>query len=324
MSGVYWNATITLSADGADDASGGLFGSPFARTSAHEVYSISTEGLDSKPVKVYARKRSKRPSDPDSSLHSSLNTEPSKLSSRSWVVQERILSPWMVYFYKEELVWSCYSQQRCECRLMAGASSSSTFRRLLVSKGSEYDLVLEWPKLVSQFTTKGLTYAKDRLPAISGLATLMDQHISSRYPAGIWSCDMDYSLLWMSDHDQAKDTLIQRIPVAPYAPLWSWASIVGPIRYIHRHLDQLSNRRSGEDEIKPIFCAVRATTMPATSNAYRPVKHGFVTIEGQLLPIHYDVARQVWRPSPRQWNNWSGFRINDEPGRSAQTTRAEP
>lgn len=329
MSAVYRNATITLSADGADDASGGLFGSPSTRTLAHELYSISTEGLDGEPVMVHARRRSKRPSNPDTSPHSSVRTEPSKLSSRSWVVQERILSPRMVHFHKEELVWSCYGQQRCECRLMSGASSSGIFRRLLTSSKTEWDLIHEWPKLVSQFTTKDLTYAKDRLPAISGLATLMGQHISmitSTYLAGIWSCDMEYSLLWVSDHDRAKDTPIQRMPIETdktYAPSWSWASIIGPVRYIHRHLDQLSNRRSGEDEIDPIFRAVKAAAIPATSNPYGPVKYGFVTIQGQILPVEYDIASSVWRPSSRQWDDWSDFGISDAPGGSTQPARAK-
>jgi len=136
---------------------------------------------------------------------------------------------------------------------MAGISSTGTFRHLLTDTGSGFqaDLVHEWPRLVSQFTTKDLTYAKDRLPAISGLATLMGQHISmttTRYLAGIWSSDMEYSLLWMSDHDNAKNTAIRRIPVddsGTYAPSWFWASVVGPVRYIDRHIDQLSNRRSG-------------------------------------------------------------------------------
>lgn len=323
MSGVYRNATITLSADGADNAPEGLFGSLSSRNSAHEVFSIITEGLDGIPVMVHARKRSKRPSDPDSSPHSSLATEPSKLSSRAWVLQERILSPRMLHFYKEELVWSCYGQQRRECRLMAGALSSGTFRRLIAFQGSEYDFIREWPKLVSQFIIKDFIYAKDRLSAISGLATVMNERISDRYLAGIWFCDMDYSLLWMSDHVQAKDIFIQRVPVKLYAPSWSWAAIVGPVRYIHRHLDQLSNRRSGEDEIKPIFRAVRATIMPTIFNIYGPVMHGFVTIEGQVLPVHYDVAVQAWRSSPRQWNDWSGLSIDDEPGSSIQPVRHE-
>lgn len=322
MSRVYRNATITLSVDRADDASEGLFGNSSTRALAHEVYSISTEGLDGKPVMVHAKKRSKRSSDPDSSPHSSLNTEPGKLSSRAWVVRERILSPRMVHFYKGELVWSCYSQQRCECRLMAGASSSGTFRRLVASEGSKYSLIHEWTNLVSQLTAKDLTDANDRLPAISGLAALMNQYISSRYLAGIWACDMDYSLLWIGDHKKAKGTPIHRMRVALYAPSWSWTTIVGPIKYVNRHLGQLSYRRSGEDEIKP-FRAVRATTAP-TSSFYGPVKHGFVTIKGQVLPVHYDVAGQAWRPSPQEWNDLSGLNLDGEPGSNTLPVQHKP
>ncbi|KAB5549733.1 heterokaryon incompatibility protein-domain-containing protein, partial [Coniochaeta sp. 2T2.1] len=262
MSQVYSNAALTLSADGAADTSQGLFGGSGARTSAHNTQVIGTTDPSGSP-----------------------------LSTRAWVLQERILSPRMVHFYNEELVWSCFGLERCECRLMAGTSSFGTFRRLLSTPApdkptSENNVLVEWPKLVEQFTSKGLTYPKDRLPALSGLATLAHEKTpTSRYLAGMWSADMAYSLLWASDHVAAaqSDTPIVRMPVVPFAPSWSWASVVGPVTHVDRHLDQFTNRRSGRDEVKPLLEVVRAVTTPVTSNAYGPVKEGVVVVRGQML-----------------------------------------
>jgi hypothetical protein len=302
MSQVYSNAALTLSADGADDTSQGLFGGSGARTSAHNTKAITTSDPSGSPVQVYARLRSSRPSDPTTAPHSSLPTTPSKLSTRGWVLQERILSPRMVHFYNEELIWSCFGQERCECRYMAGTSPFGTFRRLLSpptrhDPSSEHNLLVQWPKLVEQFTAKGLTYPKDRLAALSGLATLAHEKTpTSRYLAGMWSTDMAYSLLWASDHDEANETPVARMPVVPFAPSWSWASVVGPVWHVDRHLDQFTNRRSGRDEVKPILEIVSATAEPMTANVYGPVKAGVVVVRGQVLQVRYDILEGTWRP----------------------------
>lgn len=309
MSDVYRNAIVTLSADGAEDSSGGLFTNPSSRAAAHKTHIISTTTPAGDSIAIHARQRFKPPSNPHSAPHSSTEVLPSKLSKRGWVLQEKILSPRMIHFYKEELVWSCHSQERCECRLLPGVSSSGTFRRLLHSKNPELNLHFEWPKLVQDFTRRDLTYTKDRLPAISGLATLMKQHTISEYHSGMWSKDLTYSLLWISDHEHAQKPT-KRVPVMPYAPSWSWASIDGPVRYFQRHLDQLSYRRSGEDEIEPVMRVLKATSKPSPSNLFGPVSMGFITLQGQFMPISYNPVTKVWRPSAAAQGSASNPSIN--------------
>jgi hypothetical protein len=281
MTQIYRHATVTISADGAVDAPKGLYCEPGARTSAHNTISISTRGPNGGPAVVYARLRSYSstvhttgappnattifarplsPSDPDSAPHSSLPTSPSKLSTRAWVVQERILSPRIIHFYKEELVWSCQGIQRCECRLLAGSSSPGSFRHLLsptppatlssfASPDQAQDqAILQWPALVSEFTAKEITYAKDRLPAISGLAALIQSRVCSpsapTYLAGHWSTDLEYSLLWYikptlppTPARRVASTLTSQSGPSYYAPSWSWASITGPVDFPPRHQD---------------------------------------------------------------------------------------
>lgn len=324
ISDVYHNATVTFSADGAYDVSGGLLTTTNSRQRAHSVQTIEVEWEDGDITTFYARLRALPPSNPESFPHSSLPTEPSKLSTRGWVIQERILSRRMVHFYEEELVWSCHSQQRCECRLLPGAPVAGTFRRLLADSESGVDLLMEWPHLVTQYTSRDLTFEKDRLPAISGLAALMKEHTKSEYLAGLWTHDLDYMLLWMSDHAAAKDKPVERMPIEPYAPSWSWSSVVGPVKYIPRHRDQFSHRRSGGDEIKPVYECVQAATFPLTSNVYGPSKYGFVTIEGQLLPIFYDEARKVWRPEAIESFDFTNPNFEGAPRSAIGEPRIEP
>lgn len=324
MSDVYRNAIVTLSADAAEDSSGGLFTSTSTRAAAHKTHAIKTTTQAGEAITIHARQRLTSPSNPHSAPHSSTEVHPSKLSKRGWVLQEKILSPRMIHFYREELVWSCHSQERCECRLMPGVSSSSTFRRLLNSKSPELNLHFEWPKLVQDFTRRDLTYTKDRLPAISGLATLMKQHTRSEYHAGMWSKDLAYSLLWMSDHAHARSPT-RRVQVIPYAPTWSWASIDGPVKYFHRHLDQLSYRRSGEDEIEPAFRVLKATSRPSTSNPFGPTHMSFLTLQGQFMPISYNPVTKVWRPSFAPASAASGGAENQgSASNSSITVKIEP
>jgi len=300
MKEVYRNAKITLSADGAEDASQGLFPPPEARSAAHRSHGIASEGPDGKPITVFARLRAAKPSNPGSSPHSSLPTKPSKLSTRGWVYQERILSRRIVHFFHEELVWSCYGQQRCECRLTASASSFGAFRRLLSTPGSDKELLRQWPSFVEEFTHKRLTVATDRLPAISGLAALMDEHlpdngIDDRYLSGIWREDIEYSLLWMRDYGEAEEP-IERFE-RTYTPSWSWSSVKGPIKYISRHQDQFTSRRSGDDEIDPVLRVSDASSLQSRPTMGISPSVSFVKVMGQIMPVEYDLERKTLRPA---------------------------
>ena len=321
MNDVYQNAAITLSADGATDTAGGLLPDQSIRASAQVVQTITLDDPVGGQSKYYARFRTNAPSLPNSFPHSSLDPKPTRLSTRGWVVQERILSQRMVHFYTDELVWSCHSQQRCECRLLPGISLTGPFRRFLAEAEAGTDLLIEWPDLVAKYTSKELTFEKDRLMAISGLAALMKQHTDSEYLAGLWDMDLPYSMLWMSDHKAAAKKPVRRMEAEHYAPTWSWASVIGPVKYIHRHLDQFSHRRSGEDEINPVFRVLNATTIPLTANVFGPVRYGFASAMGQVQPIFYDRQRRVWRPEAREL---SVIDVEIEPKSFIEEPRVEP
>jgi hypothetical protein len=126
----------------------------------------------------------------------------------------------------------------------------------------------------------------------------MQQLTTSQYLSGIWSDDLEYSLLWIGDHTHAWSP-VQWMPVRRYTPSWSWASVDGPVAYIHRHRDQFTHWGSGEDKvIEPVLIVVRARITLSTANAYRPTSQGLVTLRGQLLPVYYNAARKLWRPNP--------------------------
>jgi hypothetical protein len=77
-----------------------------------------------------------------------------------------------------------------------------------------------WNVLVERFSACGLTYETDRLPAIAGLARLVQKRLKCEYLAGLWRFQFVSQLLW------------RRIGRADChstyrAPSWSWASSPG-------------------------------------------------------------------------------------------------
>ena len=55
-----------------------------------------------------------------------------------------------------------------------------------------------WQSLVEEYTKRKITYPRDRLPAISGIASKLrlDGNCHGRYAAGLWEGDLDFQITW--------------------------------------------------------------------------------------------------------------------------------
>lgn len=160
------------------------------------------------------------------------------LLTRAWCLQERLLSVRIVEFTLEEIRWECKTERRCECQ--EDDKRAAPTRRMQVSRLSlafDTNMGQAWPDLVSSYTAMAITYPRDRLPALSGLAHHFygvkgDLHTASGYLAGIWKEDLLASLVWyiqphmfIGPDDKPKP---RHLPLQEYrAPSWSWASREG-------------------------------------------------------------------------------------------------
>ena len=229
---VYENAVITFVAPEAASSDVGLSISNPRRGTVEE----TRHGV------VYVREAMSSPVFP---LHGH-RTSPSPksiINTRAWTMQELLLSPRILWFGSAEIGWSCWSATACECqpRLtfeylhidelnpQSQLMKISSSRKQIGKPNTDWGRT--WCDLVEQYTSRRLTVATDRLPAMSGLAAAVGNHLPSNYLAGIWRSHLTSQLLWYSAwtvQPSDSDAYSQMLE-SNYAPSWTWASVPGSI-----------------------------------------------------------------------------------------------
>jgi hypothetical protein len=219
MANIYQNAYVTLAAAISPNPTGGCYTREDAPLS-HQIgkpvavvrYSDGTES------NMFARRI----------FRHDANSLP--LLKRGWVFQERILSPRVVYFAGEELVWECHESIDCEC---GGDGLEDRFERIRISDLGE-DRVIGpshqhpkpmrlWYMIVHDYMALSLSHSSDALPGLSGIAKVFQARIGDEYVAGMWRRTLVSNLLWYFMEEEK-----ERVPDPegwPWkAPSWSWAS----------------------------------------------------------------------------------------------------
>lgn len=78
--------------------------------------------------------------------------------------------------------------------------------------------VYEWMWLIFHFSNRSMTFERDKLPAISALASEFGRLRTDRYLAGSWEADLIMTLPWRASRPSVRASLWR-------APSWSWVSI---------------------------------------------------------------------------------------------------
>ncbi|TVY17032.1 hypothetical protein LARI1_G005997 [Lachnellula arida] len=233
MSNVYRNSTVTILADGVPNHDGGCsapldtgtvpFGSlsegipPFrslARNVSKPIRCVNKDGVE---CHVYGRIHMSKGSQVAHVKH--FHDHWSRLNSRGWTLQERILAPRKIHYTPDEIAWECTTQQCCECSPTPVAVETTDNLRLIQRDTglSIIDRSTQWHDLVDEFTSRTLSQGSDRLPAISGLAGLMRFDSEDEYVCGLWRNNLARELLWMVPSDLSLDS---RRHEKYYAPSW--------------------------------------------------------------------------------------------------------
>jgi hypothetical protein len=192
MAGIYENAILTIAASMSVNGLGGLY-------AENQPNYLSANGLC---IQEQGTKFPTRPS-------ISLKAWP--LLKRGWVFQERKLSRRMIHFGTEEVVWECKSDIARE--------SGGYCSRHLPTTGAD-SLSARWKNYVRVYSELQLTFEKDKLIALSGIAKRTAKLFpDDRYIAGLWERTLLSDLAWHNSRYPAAR------PSTFCAPTWSWASI---------------------------------------------------------------------------------------------------
>jgi hypothetical protein len=299
MAMTYGNAFLTIAASAAADSTEGCF-----RTARLDSHSIKINKADGEEASLYVRRS--LPHFNHSHLIRDNNLWP--LMRRAWAFQERLLSPRVLHYGPQELVWECRETSRCEC-----SNAISIPRRQepkivwnSISKPlRDVNSFAVWRHTVTEYTYCDLTFEKDRLPAIAGLTHqfrgLMDQSTKTgTYLAGIWSGDLVNELLWFRTIGDMSLRGYKPRPERYRAPTWTWAGTEGQVWFV---ANLWTNRLV--QNVTIVDCACK----PAGDDPYGPFQTGHLKLKSITLRFKLEYARQYMSSPSRDFEISSPYKL---------------
>jgi hypothetical protein len=215
MSEVYGNAVVNLAATDAKDGSVGLF---------HQrvVARITKQYVQTKSLQTYEI--------PDERLYFRC-LDRSPLSRRAWVFQERYLARRTVHFSAEQIFCECRSHIACEGWPEGASVGADGPDDIPFPSKSNMGDPEEWRNIIQLYSRTRLTYSKDKLVALSGVARQFQSVTGDQYVAGLWRTGLEVYLCWRVERSKTLRPLPQSETSSYQAPSWSWASTNQPIHW---------------------------------------------------------------------------------------------
>jgi len=226
MGQVYGNSYCDIAATASSDGKGGCFR---ARDPRAVLPCLVTIGIAGKRQPFYLS---------DVEVWSESFAR-SPLNVRAWVLQERVLSPRVLHFDRDQLVWECNEMIACERHphgvrvpLPLIETPRNSFLNSFIDtaqRNPERAILDAWAPIVSAYSACAITHDGDRLIALYGVAMkirelLLDPPI---YTSGLWTRDIECQLTWrVVDPRRARRA---RRQLEHIAPSWSWASVMGQV-----------------------------------------------------------------------------------------------
>jgi len=190
--------------------------------------------------------------------------ESSPLSTRGWVLQERVLARRTLLCTKDGIFWECSQSRASEFVKDANeyygnrsvVPTTPTLSQIVLHLNSVVDHDKQhmsksssWLTLMSQYSEKRLTKMEDRLPALLGMANVIQQATGYQYIAGVWKSDTLNGLSWTVDRSNQflRKGVISGVPDKSTRisgiPSWSWASVNDVVKFptSYEHLLRISS-----------------------------------------------------------------------------------
>ena len=189
--------------------------------------------------------------------------EKSVWNSRAWTLQERILSPRVLFIGKQRCFFSCDHRQdvfiESDDVVESGLDrryKPNVFKEqapmMMFSSGCVN--IASYRRVVEAYTSRQLSFASDILHAFEGIAAGFRPLFRSDFVFGLPRSELDSQLLWQPSGPSTR----RRDPVsgAPLFPSWSWAGWVGPVKCnVDENLSRIAwIERNGQPFSSKDFC----------------------------------------------------------------------
>jgi hypothetical protein len=210
--------------------------------------------------------------------------EQTRLASRGWCFQERLLSTRILHCLQSGIVFECNQGSACDCSNdEPHYHSDSDFKTLFTEERMTGN---NWRQLITLFSQKSFTYQTDVLPALSGITNRVRD--AGEYYGGSWEKFLPYDLLWFSSLGLLGSRV--DLPTRPkefIAPSFLWSSMKGHIAFIN--ID-------GDARFEKTFDIQCVECIPKNYDCLGQLNSGYLAFTGRYLFAKYVHAFE--RPMP--------------------------
>jgi hypothetical protein len=195
--------------------------------------------------------------------------------------------------------FTMYGRRATEDIRKQGAAIIWTAWQMIQKPSSEYAETFSalphlWKGIVEEFTSRGLGYHSDKLPALAAIAEVVGASFIDQYVVGHWRKYLLPQLLWRV----ADPAAISRPPNTALAhhPSWSWASVAGQVEMWPFDLEIPAKT--------PVATVIECTKELAHEIVpYGRVKSARLVIRGWLQPVVVDENGKTAKPRRRTCQN---------------------
>ncbi|KAI0414526.1 heterokaryon incompatibility protein-domain-containing protein [Xylaria grammica] len=228
------------------------------------------------------------------------------LMSRAWCMQERWLSPRTLHFCEREVIFECSTTTTCECGRVTEEIKHDGQAAALLFPSRSIIKDKHWIDIITEYSTRDLTYATDRLVALSGLAAdVQNRHMYiykdgdgdtgiPRYLAGLWREELGVYMSWFvgealfvikteqgASNAKADIPTFRSKPADYLGPSWSWVSVLDPVSYPQSYAAETQ------------FRLLTAHVSLASNNPFGRVREGcYLRLRGFVKETSWAVRRR--------------------------------
>jgi hypothetical protein len=221
------------------------------------------------------------------------------LLNRAWCFQERVLATRTLHFGSDQMYWEC-AQKFEEEQGVVTYNDVDSYKEYSIKRigeglkkahdSTDPDRSRDaWYQLVQEYTSRDMTKASDKLPALSGILSALQQVLpDDTCYAGIWESWFLRGLLWrlqVPEFDLYVFKPKKARKVDWRAPSWSFASVEGVVLYNNLDYSGKWNECARLEE-----CSVQ----PKGRNPLGELESGFARIRGPVTKVT-EVAHTISR-----------------------------